>query len=56
MIGKLLKLYRAANDFGVRDIAHQLDISASTVTRIEQGENVDQATMLKLITWLFYKP
>jgi transcriptional regulator with XRE-family HTH domain len=55
MIGKLLKLYLAVEGIAVRDFAAELGVSAATVSRITRGEQVDQNTMLKLMTWLFGK-
>lgn len=53
MIGKLILLYRSVNQISVRDMGNTIGISAATISRIENGGNVDALTMLKLINWLF---
>lgn len=53
MIGEILSLYLKVNNIKVRQFARQIDVSASTISRITRGEQVDQQTMLKLIQWLF---
>lgn len=53
MIGELLKLWMAVEGIKVRDLAAEIGVSASTVSRITRGESMDAATMLKLIRWLF---
>ena len=53
MIAELLRLYLAVNHIGVREFAKTVDISPATVSRITRGEQIDAATMLKMIRWLF---
>lgn len=53
MIGKLLRLWRAVENIGLREAAKELGISPATLSRIENGKSVDAATFLKLIYWLF---
>lgn len=53
MIGKLLRLWRAIENIGVREAAKELGVSPATLSRIENGKPMDAATMLKLIRWLF---
>lgn len=53
MIGKVIKDWRHVNRIGVRAVAEQIGISASTLSRIENGEDFDGSTMSKLFNWLF---
>ena len=39
------KMARAALEWGIRDLANQADVAASTVSRFEAGENVNLNTM-----------
>lgn len=52
-ISKIIKLYRAVNDIGVRELANELKISPATLSRIENGKDVEGKTMLLIINWLF---
>jgi len=51
----MLALYRAANQWGVRDLAPKLGMSAATLSRIERGHAMDADTMLKVWRWLIGK-
>jgi transcriptional regulator with XRE-family HTH domain len=53
MIGQLLRHWREAKSFGVREAARIIGVSHGTISRIERGLPIDSTTMLKLITWLF---
>lgn len=52
MIGVLLSIYRYKNDFTVRQMAKILDVSPSTVSRIENGKEIDSKTLIKLINFI----
>lgn len=53
MIGAVILAYRDAHGLSVRDLAKILNISPATVSRIENGHPCEQATMLKILNWLF---
>jgi len=52
-IGPLLKSWRQKHDVGVRELGREIGISHGTVSRIERGEQIDAATMMKLLNWMF---
>ncbi len=52
-ISKMLVLYRAAYGFDQKDLAKEIDISPSTLSRIEAGNAVQMTSFLKLLAWLF---
>lgn len=51
-VGKLLVLYRATHGISLRDLSAELGISASTLSRIERGYEMDARTLIRLWTWL----
>lgn len=53
MIGKLIRLYRVANNISIREMAVKLGMSTATLSRIENGKPCDQQHMVGLICWLF---
>jgi transcriptional regulator with XRE-family HTH domain len=52
-IGQIVKAYRTHKERTLREVADEIDISHGTLARIENGENVDGATLWKLMVWLF---
>lgn len=48
----MLKIYRCWHDVNIRDGAADIGISASTLSRIENGEKMDGETLAKIIKWL----
>ena len=52
-LAQLLKMYRFKYDLTVRQLAEQLGVSTSTLSRIESGKFPDYTSMLKLINWIF---
>lgn len=52
-IGIILKRQRQLEDKNVREFAKELGISAPTLSRIENGSDVDCETMFKLMRYLF---
>jgi len=52
-IGRVLKLWRESQGLGLRTFAKELGISHGTLRRIEQGENFDAITLMKILRWLF---
>jgi len=51
-VGELIRIYRAFEDFNIRDFAKELDISSATLSRIERGENMDGKTLAKIVNWI----
>lgn len=51
-LGELLKKWRIMNELGLRDMAKDLGVSTSTLSRIERGENMDGASLAKILKWL----
>lgn len=51
-LAELMKLYRTWEDVGIRDMAAELDISPATLSRVERGEEMNGATLAKIIKWL----
>lgn len=51
--GEMLRLYRTVNGVSLRDLAKLTKISSATLLRIEFGQAMDVATLLRLLTWLF---
>jgi transcriptional regulator with XRE-family HTH domain len=52
-IGEVLRSWRRIKDVGVREAGQQIGVSHGTISRIERGEQIDAATMMKLLNWLF---
>jgi transcriptional regulator with XRE-family HTH domain len=46
------RMARAALSLGVRDVARLAEVSTNTVTRLEAGEEVKPATVVKIATAL----
>jgi len=53
VIGRLLEIYSGATGLGVRGLAKEIGVSGATISRIINGKEVTQDTMLKIINWLF---
>jgi transcriptional regulator with XRE-family HTH domain len=51
--GTVLKSYRQVNRLNLRNCAKRLGLAVSTLSRIENGKPIDQATLLLLINWMF---
>lgn len=54
-IGTVLHKWRINAGFTVREIGNQIGVSASTISRIENGEDISASAMLAVIVWLFGK-
>ena len=54
-LGRFIRVYRGTKNAGVREIAKEIGVSASTVTRIELGGMWDLHTHLRLMKWLLEK-
>ncbi len=51
-LGEMLRLWREANRYGVRETAKMIGISHATLSRVERGEAMDGATLYKIIVWM----
>lgn len=51
-LGELIRLYRNIENIGIRDLAKELGISYSTLSRVERGEMMDGKTLAALLHWL----
>jgi len=52
-IGKILNTYRHDNKISIRKMAKFIGISFATLSRIENGREVDGDTLVKLFNYLF---
>ena len=51
-LGGMLRLDRMVNQRSIRDVAKEIGIGHATLLRIEIGQGMDAATLLKVWTWL----
>lgn len=51
--GDMWRLWMASENITMGDMAKNLGVSKSTVSRICAGESPDTQTLLKIIQWLF---
>ncbi len=51
-LGRLLVLYRASRNIGVRELSKSCGIGIATISRIERGHAMDAATLMRLWEWL----
>lgn len=52
-IGEVIRCYRRIQDVGVRETAREIGVSHGTLSRIERGDTMEAATMMKILRWLF---
>lgn len=52
-IGAVIRAWREKHDQTVRQAAPLIGVSIATLSRIERGEQMDAATQLKFIVFLF---
>lgn len=52
VISECIKLYRAKHELGIRELAKEIGISTSTISRIENGKDCDLESFSKLLIWL----
>jgi len=50
-IGDLIKSWRVMEKKGQREVAAEIGIGVSTLCRIENGEMMDGAALVKIIAW-----
>ena len=51
-LAAILKLYMRVNHIGTRELARELEMSPSTLSRIVNGGNCEMRNFAKLFTWL----
>jgi len=51
-LGILINRWRRVEDIGIQDVAKRIGISASTLSRIENGEATDSKTLTKVLAWI----
>ncbi len=54
-IGEIIRQYRWATKTGVRVRAREIGVSPATLSRIERGEQMDGATLILILAWMFEK-
>lgn len=52
-LGVMFRQWRAISGRALRDVAAEIGIGHTTLSRIEKGETFDAETWLKLQVWLF---
>ncbi len=52
-IGEVLERYRHDKRITTRDLGKEIGLSAATISRIENGQEVEAPTLIKLFHWLF---
>ncbi len=52
-IGKVIKRYRRSSDIDIRKLAREIGIGTSTLSRIENGKEINSQTFGKILLWLF---
>lgn len=55
-LGLCLKCYRNKYDVDIYTLARDLEISVSTLSRLENGKSVDLFSFQKIFNWLLYTP
>ena len=50
--GEMLRLWRAAHGWSLRELATVTGVSYATLSRIERGHPFDTATLLALLRWM----
>lgn len=51
-LGNVLRNYRVIADVGIRKTARSIGISASTLSRVERGEEMDGQVLGRILVWL----
>jgi transcriptional regulator with XRE-family HTH domain len=51
--GQLLKIYCNFHNIHTRELAKEIGVSHTTISRIMNGQTADISTVIKLLTWLF---
>lgn len=52
-LGEVIRKWRKMSDVGIREAAKEIGVTHGTLSRIERGEKMDAATLIKILNWLF---
>lgn len=55
-LGEILRAWRIHRELNLRHVAKLMGISASTLSRIENGLACDGRTLATILTWLMEQP
>lgn len=51
-LGALLRIYRDIEGYNIRDFAGEIGISVATMSRIENGKEMNAKNLAKVLKWL----
>lgn len=51
ILGEMIKAYRWKKELGLREVAKEIGTTHGTLSRIENGEEVDGRTLIKIFIW-----
>jgi transcriptional regulator with XRE-family HTH domain len=54
-LGLVLRKWRVVSELTLREVAGEIGIGYATLLRIEQGEDVDGRTLIRVAAWLTEK-
>ena len=55
ILGSAIRAWRGKQRLGLRDVAREIGVSHGTLSRFENGENVDGETLAKILIWALGK-
>ena len=51
-LGNILRKWRIMEEKGIREVAGEIGIAPSTLSRVERGEQTDGETLKRILCWL----
>lgn len=51
-LGTVIRKFRVTNEMTLRQVGKEIGIGPATLMRIEQGRDIDGATLAKVLGWL----
>ena len=51
-LGHILRRYRAIDNLSLRDLAGSIGIGLATLSRLENGEQIDSRNLMRIFNWL----
>lgn len=51
-LGAVIRKYRVTSELTLREVGKEIGIGPATLMRIEQGRDLDGATLAKVLSWL----